>query len=999
MSEPALAFCLLLILLLFAPAVRAADTAPPLQKLSISFDLDQALLRGISRIELPPGSGADIHLGNLVVDALSINGGPAPAANRVQLPPAAGPQQVTIEYHLRYGEGGHGLIGPAGISLTGFWHPLLGTATLFELAATIPDRFEAVSEANEIVTAPEVDAKRVLFRFPQPVPAINFVAGPYVVEKVPFGDGKELYTYFFPEDQELAADYRSKTLGYLQRYEREIGPFPYQRFSVVENRLPTGYAMPTFTLLGQMVVRLPFITETSLGHEVLHQWFGNSVEVDASRGNWAEGLTTYLADQAFAADQGEGASFRKNQLIKYESYIHAGNRMALAEFVGVSGRQEVQEDDLRAIGYGKCSMLFHMLRQRVGDEKFFAALQDFYLRMRYRAAAWSDLVASFDRVTGQELGPFFEQWLTRKDVPRLAVSKLRTETRDGGQVLIFELRQTADQPYDLEVPVAIATVGGLLRERIAIDTASKEVRIPVPTLPGSLVLDPDYDLMRHLAPAELPPVWSRFEGAPKKLAVMAPEEEARFRPLLDALAGYELEVKAPGEVTDAELSEATVIFLGTDTAPARALFAAPGLPAGGFTIAVRPHPLKPGGVAVLATSAGPEETAKAAGKLRHYSKYSYLHFQGGRAVDKRIAESEAGQRSTILEPPRGVATPRTMAFEEIVDQLMENRVIYVGEIHTSYEDHLLQLRVIQSLHQRDPRLAIGMEMFTPTAQEVLDAYIAGEMDEWEFLKKSRWFERWRFDYRLYRDILDFARSNKIPIIALNLDKEIVSKVFKEGGVSALSDEERQQLPPERDLDLPGYQERLAAVYTMHSQGGHGPASGKFAGFFQAQALWDETMAARAADYLRDHPEERLVVIAGRGHVTKESGIPPRVARRLEVKQAVVVNGDGRDIEPGSSDYVLFSPEVTLPPAAMLGVSLAEKEGGVLVEGFSPHGQAKGAGLKEGDFILAINDEPVRTVEDLKIIMFYREKGETVRLRVVRPHKFLPNERLTVDVRL
>ncbi|MEJ2033126.1 MAG: ChaN family lipoprotein, partial [Deltaproteobacteria bacterium] len=633
------------------------------------------------------------------------------------------------------------------------------------------------------------------------------------------------------------------------------------------NRLPTGFSMPTFTLLGQMVVRLPFITKTSLGHEVLHQWFGNAVEVDYSQGNWAEGLTTDLADQTFAVQEGRGPIFRKNQLIKYESYIHKGNRMPLDKFEGVSGKQELHEADLRAVGYAKCSMVFHMLQQRMGEKKFLAALQDFYFRMRFRTAGWSDLAESFNKVAGTNLDTFFKQWLTRDDIPSLAIDELYVETNKNGQWLVFKLRQNAKKPYSLEVPVVIETMSGTIHQRIAIDAAAKEVRILVTSLVKTLVLDPDYDLMRHLAPTELPPVWSQFEGAPKKLAIMAPDSKARFQPLLDVLAGtgVKIEMKVPDKVTNKDLTGASLLFLGTDTAPARALFAKPELPTGGFTIDVRPHPFKQNGVAVLVASAGPEETAKAAHKLSHYGKYSYLHFEQGRTVEKRTTPSEEGQRYSVLEPPRGEPTSSSMPFEKIIDKLSDDRVVYVGEIHTSLEDHLLQQQVIEALYQQNPNLAIGMEMYSRHDQKILDSYIFGKINEWEFLKKSHWFENWRFDYRLYRGILDFARNNRIPVIGLNIDKEIVNKVFKEGGTFGLSKEEMQKVPPERNLDLPGYQERIFSAFMMHRQE-TGPAAEKFSGFLQSQALWDETMAATTATYLKDHPEKRMVVIAGREHV-------------------------------------------------------------------------------------------------------------------------------------
>ena len=120
-------------------------------------------------------------------------------------------------------------------------------------------------------------------------------------------------------------------MEYVQRYEALIGPFPYKRYSIVENRLPTGYGMPSFTLLGQAVVRLPFIKDISLGHEVLHSWFGNAIDNDAG-GNRCEGLTTLLADQTYAEEKGNGAASRKNQLLRYQAYVGQNNEVAVLDF-------------------------------------------------------------------------------------------------------------------------------------------------------------------------------------------------------------------------------------------------------------------------------------------------------------------------------------------------------------------------------------------------------------------------------------------------------------------------------------------------------------------------------------------------------------------------------------------------------------------------------------------------------------------------------------------
>ncbi|MDH5297844.1 MAG: hypothetical protein OEV91_02380, partial [Desulfobulbaceae bacterium] len=300
-----------MITLLSALAGAPADANPlPVHRLTVGFDLAAGKVVGRSAIDLPANQAATLSLGDLAISALTMDGAvlPADASNgsTVTIPAVATPRTILVAFEkvmaTGAGEAVDNLVSDRGITLTGFWHPLLDRECVFELTARVVADFTAIAEAEESEEATVAGERQFHFRFRQPLAAIHLVAGPYVVETVPFGEGRTLSTYFFKEDRELAGHYRDKALAYLNRYEKTIGDFPYRRFSVVENRLPTGFAIPTFTLLGQAVVRLPFITETSLGHEVLHQWFGNSVGVDHAKGNWAEGLTTYLADHAYAED-------------------------------------------------------------------------------------------------------------------------------------------------------------------------------------------------------------------------------------------------------------------------------------------------------------------------------------------------------------------------------------------------------------------------------------------------------------------------------------------------------------------------------------------------------------------------------------------------------------------------------------------------------------------------------------------------------------------------
>jgi len=291
-----------------------------------------------------------------------------------------------------------------------------------------------------------------------------------------------------------------------------------------------------------------------------------------------------------------------------------------------------------------------------------------------------------------------------------------------------------------------------------------------------------------------------------------------------------------------------------------------------------------------------------------------------------------------------------------------------------------------------------MEMFNRQSQTVLDLYLAGELDEKSFLKESDYFKTWRFDYRLYREIINFARHNHLPVIALNLEKNIVNQVFKNGGADSLSEEEASLLPADRKLDEPGYRERIGAAFMMHAGQGQ---NGDFSGFLQAQALWDETMAETIVEYLKAHPDERMAVIAGRGHVDKINAIPPRVARRLPVSQAVVINSVGSASESDTADFIFFSPAAMLSPFPLLGVMLedTEDEEGVLVTALNSQGKAIDAGIKEKDIILAIDSQPVNEIEDVKIEMLYKEKSDAVTVRVKRRAFPFGTKELDIEVGL
>jgi len=985
-------------------ATRPASAGGLRFDLAVSFDPAAHSLNGATRFSMGAGEQLTLQTAGLEIRSIVVNGEKQEVSigedGLLSLTAAGGSQSVDIAFtkKIEAKSSPSSMIDSQGIVLLDLWYPLPLQPAVTSLTAEIPADFYAVSEADEMMYQESGKTKKVSFSFAQPLSFVHFIAGPYQVREEKTVGGTVVATYFFPEDQQFAEMYGAKTRDYLARYEKLIGPYPFKRYAVVENRLPTGFAMPTFTLLGQSVVRLPFITETSLGHEVLHSWFGNAVGVDHEQGNWCEGLTTYLADQAFAADKGEDVDFRKGQLIKYQSHVGPDNTMTVADFKD-AGDHGIASQSTRAVGYNKVSMIFHMLRRKVGDEVFYAALRDFYEQMKFRKASWNDIKQSFNKAANLDLTDFFDQWLLRPDVPVLTVQKLRIEFKDGAPELTFDLVQQNTPHYQFTVPVQVKSGKEMVRQDIAVTQAKTPVSFSLAAMPPTMEIDPDYDLMRKLVPDELPPVWSRFQGGAEKIAVLADGSEEKFAPLRPMLEEMGCAIVTESELNEHDLGVKNLLFLGTESKASLGLFARPAFPATGFTLEVRENPLAPGLVAVMMQAQTQEQVAAVVRKLSHYGKYGYLHFEDGKNTEKRIPESDYGIGYILDQPPRGAAVEKSLEFDAIMAGIADSRVVYVGETHVNQADHLLQFRVLQAIHQRYPEVAVAMEMFNRSSQAALDAYVKGDIDERQFLKDAEYFKNWGYDYRYYRDILQYARQHRLPVIALNLDKDIVSDTFRNGGITGLSPEIKDTLPVERDLSMPGYRQRLAQAFQNHSGPHFDGNDKKMANFIQSQVLWDETMSEAIADYLTSHPETKMIVIAGSGHVVKENAVPPRVARRIPVKQTVMVNVRQGDLAPDEADYVFFSEQVNLPPSPMLGVMLAEKEAGPTIDGFSPMSGAKAAGMKEDDVILALDGQEVHTVDDIKISLLYKDHGSKIKVKALRPVFLLPDAVLDFEVQL
>ena len=343
----------------------------------------------------------------------------------------------------------------------------------------------------------------------QPQEEIYFVAGPFFkFAGSPRSPWPSYSVWLRHDERELAEAYLSKIPDFIDHYSQLIAGYPYQSFEVVENFWQTGFGMPSFTLLGSEVIRLPFLTTSSLPHEILHNWWGNSVYVDYSRGNWSEGLTTYMADHWQKKLSGADTEYRRAMLASFQDYVKESNDFPVRRF---KGRHDA---GTQAVGYGKGMFFFHMLRQRLGESHFNEGLRNFYHKNKFKRASFEEIEQAMTEVSAQNLHEFFVQWLDRTGWPTLSL--LGASYSSSQKRVMVKIQQSMNEggPYDLRVPVELTTSNGK-RLWYYLNLAAKEQEFSLASdLPVTKVaVDPNYDLFRSLYDEEKPPTVSSILGS------------------------------------------------------------------------------------------------------------------------------------------------------------------------------------------------------------------------------------------------------------------------------------------------------------------------------------------------------------------------------------------------------------------------------------------------------------------------------------------------------
>jgi len=597
-----------------------------------------------------------------------------------------------------------GIICKEGVYLGGstYWVPWFNENLVsFELTTDLPASWDAVSQGERIRHEINNGRRITTWKALMPMEEVYLIAAEFHEYSQNAG-AVEVMAFLRTPDENLANKYLETTAQYLELYRKLIGVYPFSKFALIENFWETGYGMASFTLLGEQVIRFPFILHSSYPHELLHNYWGNSVYVDFDSGNWCEGITVYMADHLIKEQRGQGDDYRRSTIQKYTDYVNPENDFPLNKFLS---RHNAASE---AIGYGKSMMTFNMLRHDLGDVTFIKGFQKFYRDNKYKFASFDNIREAFEEVSGKNLKPFFKQWTTRTGAPELALKNVKASKTGKKYKLGFSLEQAQKEAaFTLNVPVAISFKDTILLKKISMSGKKEEYSFSFTKQPLFMQIDPQFQLFRKLHYYEIPPALSRIFGSNDILIVlpgMAEESKLQnYRLLAEKWAAdktRKIEIKLDKEISRLPAHKAVWIFghenmfkkvivqgISDYNAEIKDDFLRFGKSTlkkekHSFVVAVR-HPENHNLAAAWLTIEKPQAINGLARKLLHYGKYSYLAFEGDeptnilkgqwKAVHSPLARKvEYSDKTSAVKYP--TTLPKRRALEYLAPVFSQDRL-------------------------------------------------------------------------------------------------------------------------------------------------------------------------------------------------------------------------------------------------------------------------------------------------------------------------------------
>lgn len=353
---------------------------------------------------------------------------------------------------------------------------------------------------------------------------------------------------------------------------------------------------------------------------------------------------------------------------------------------------------------------------------------------------------------------------------------------------------------------------------------------------------------------------------------------------------------------------------------------------------------------------------------------------------------------SVWTVPGSVSGSGKISVTDVIGRAARQEVVLLGEAHDNPEHHRWQLQTLAALHAERPDMVIGFEMFPRRVQKALDQWVAGDLTEAQFLAASEWNTVWSTDAAMYMPLFHFARMNRVPMVALNIDTRLRRSVATKGFAGVPENEREGVTAPAEPSNA--YLDYLLPIYGEHDRAGKkkgGASAGRddpdFRRFVEGQQLWDRAMAQGIHSALERSQRPLVVGIMGSGHIKYGYGVPHQL-KHLGVTDVGMLlpwnSGTSCDLLTANIADAIFG--TALPPLAAderprqrLGIrfEMAQDGGGARVLQVEKGSIAEKADIRESDLIIEAAGLPVKQLNDIVEIVKRQAPGTWLPLKLKR----------------
>jgi aminopeptidase N len=365
-----------------------------------------------------------------------------------------------------------------------------------EFIVTAPVKYKVISNGL-LQEESQINKEFKLTHWKQSVPVSCwlFVLGvaEFAVQQVGKFDGKSIETWVYPKDREAGFhDFANPTKQVLQYYTDYVGPYAYEKLANIQTPSVNG-GMETSSAIfyGEALVNGKYDTRLRnvVIHEIAHQWFGNAVTESTWDDAWlSEGFATFFTllflENAYGHEEYiEGVKKARKTVFDLQKKDTA--------FSIVANRSAETGPVTSGLTYQKGAWILHMLRERIGHDNFRKGIQAYYRKYFNANASTNDFILEMEKVSNQNLKPFFNQWLNKPDILKIYG---RWEYDTKTKQVIITLNQTQNSDFSFEVPIEFQVYEDGIKmpknEKFNMNTKTAQFKVSCSQKPVMIVADP-----------------------------------------------------------------------------------------------------------------------------------------------------------------------------------------------------------------------------------------------------------------------------------------------------------------------------------------------------------------------------------------------------------------------------------------------------------------------------------------------------------------------------